>query len=304
MSVAHILDEMEVQTDPFAVCELHGQCDLGVGSLSGAALHFVLAGEGEIVFRNRPNVRLQPGSLVLIPAFEFHILRGYGANNSVLPECHPADLGLEHYVASAPESDPADQLLAVCSRIHVSLRGSQGLIDLVRDPLIETNIRDDEVGTPLERMIKELSAPQLGSRALVRTLVLECMILLFRTRLVAQDPTLKWMSVLSDEKLWNALCTMLERPGDPHSVESLAGVAGMSRSTFAKHFHDSYGAGPMDLLRSLRMRKAAIMLANSDLPVKRIAGIVGFQSRSAFNRAFIGCEGKLPGTLRAEMGRE
>jgi len=42
----------------------------------------------------------------------------------------------------------------------------------------------------------------------------------------------------------------------------------------------------IELLRDLRMRVAADLLANSGLPVKRIAEQVGFASRSAFARAF------------------
>ena len=156
MPVAHILDEMEVLTDPFAVCELHGKCDLGVGSLPGATLHYVLAGEGEIVFKNRPTVRLQPGTLALIPAFEFHILRGRGAKNSLLAECFPVKLGLEHHIISATGSNPANKLFVVCSRLHVTLRGSHGLVDLVREPLIENTVPDDAMTAPFMRMIKEL----------------------------------------------------------------------------------------------------------------------------------------------------
>ena len=298
MPVARIFDEMEVLTDPFALCELHGECDLCLGRDAGATLHYILVGEGEIIFKNRPKIPVQPGALVLVPAFEKHILRGFGAKSGLVPQSYPAELDLEHHVAAAADSNPGRTLLAICSRIHVTLRGSQGLVDLVREPLIETNNTDDVMTAPLKRIVQELAAPQLGSQAMIRTLVLECMTQLLRKRLAAQDPTLKWMFALSDEKLWNALRVMLDHPGKPHSVESLADVAGMSRSTFAKHFSDSYGAGPMDLLRSLRMKKAAAMLAYSNLPVKRVAEIVGFRSRSAFNRAFISCAGKSPREIR------
>ncbi|MDA9009261.1 AraC family transcriptional regulator [Alphaproteobacteria bacterium] len=304
MSLARILDEMEVSTHPFAVCELQGKCELGVGRVAGATLHYVLSGEGEIVFENHPPVHLQAGSLVLIPAFQFHTLRGSGKPSAQIPECLPAELGLEHFIASAPASNDRSKFVAICSQIHVTLRGSQGLVDLVQSPLVETRITDHTMTAPFKNIIEELSLPQLGSQALVRTLILQCMIQLFRTRLVAQDATLNWVSGLSNERLWKALQTMLDQPGDPHSVESLADVTGMSRSTFAKHFSEAYGAGPMDLLRKLRMRKAADLLANSDSPVKRIAEMVGFSSRSAFNRAFIKCNGKSPRELREEMRKK
>ena len=201
----------------------------------------------------------------------------------------------------APGSEPGEKLVALCSRINVGLRGSSGLIDLIREPLVTQTDANDKMNAPLERLVAELSAPQFGGRAMVRTLVLECMIELLRRRLADGDPALRWMSGLSDETLWDVLQIMLDRPGDAHSVESLANSAGMSRSTFTEHFSRSYGAGPMELLRELRMTKAAALLAESALPVKRIAAMVGFQSRSAFNRAFTLSQGKTPRQMRKEM---
>ena len=181
------------------------------------------------------------------------------------------------------------------------LRGSRGLIDLIREPLVTHTDLNNKMNAPLERLVAELAQPELGSRAMVRTLVLVCMIELLRRRLSENDPALCWMSGLSDETLWDVLQLMLDRPGDAHSVESLAEVAGMSRSTFSEHFSRSYGTGPMELLRELRMTKAAVLLAESALPVKRIAEMVGFQSRSAFNRAFAMSQAKTPRQLREEM---
>ena len=105
---------------------------------------------------------------------------------------------------------------------------------------------------------------------------------------------------LADQKLWTALQLMLDEPGAPHSVESLSSAAGMSRSTFSKRFSDAYGRGPMELLRNIRIRFASGMLAETDLPVKRIAQLAGFQSRSAFTRAFETIVGISPGAFRAE----
>ena len=301
MTAAQILDEMEVNTDPFAVCELRGRCDMGMGRLPGACLHYVISGQGEIAFNNRHPLSVQAGSLVLVPAFEFHTLRGYGVKNGVVPECYPAELGLAHHIREALDHEPSDKLIAICSRIHVTLRGSQGLVDLVRDPLVENIVVDDAMTVPMRKIVEELSQPRLGSNAMIQALMLECMIELFRKRLLSNDPTLTWISALSEERLWASLQVMLDRPDDPHSVESLAHISGMSRSTFAKYFSKTYGAGPMDLLQQLRMKKAAMLLTDTNLPIKRIAEMVGFHSRSAFNRAFASCNSKPPREFRAEM---
>jgi len=112
------------------------------------------------------------------------------------------------------------------------------------------------------------------------------------------------MGALVDKRLWVVLKAMLDEPGELHTVESLADKAGMSRSTFAEHFSEAYGTGPMSLLRILRMNRACQLLEKSDIPVKRIAEMVGFQSRSAFTRMFDSIVGKSPREFRQEQKRK
>lgn len=300
MSFEHILNELEIKTEPFALCELHGKCDMGLGRLPTATLHYFLAGQGEIAFQDRPSIKVKKGALVLVPAFQFHILRSFGEVGQPVPQCRPTELGLTQHLIKNEQANPGDELLAICSRIKVGLRGVSGLVDLVREPLAEHAEANSKVALPLERLLEELSTPVLGGRAMIRVLLLECVIHILRKRLLAHDPALNWMSALIDEGLWKALRRMLDQPGDPHSVESLAGVAGMSRSSFAERFSTAYGSGPMKLLRDLRMRLAGSLLEQSELPVKRIAELVGFQSRSAFTRTFESVTGKSPRCFRTE----
>jgi len=55
----------------------------------------------------------------------------------------------------------------------------------------------------------------------------------------------------------------------------------------------------MELLRELRMHRAASLLVRTDLPVKRVAEIIGFRSRSAFTRTFTDAMGMSPRHFRA-----
>ncbi len=300
MTFEHVFNELEIDAEPFALCELQGRCDMGLGRRSGATLHYVLAGRGEILFRGRPPVGVARGTLVLVPALHSHTLRSFGEPGRPLPDCRPAELGLVRHLETGAGADSAGKLLAVCSDVTVGLRGVGGLVDLVREPIVEEVETGSALSAPVDRLLRELSAPTLGSQALIRALLLECMIQLLRMRLQARDPALNWMAALIDEGLWSALRLMLDRPGHPHTVESLADVAGMSRSSFAARFSEAYGSGPMTLLRDLRMHLAASLLGQSDLPVKRIAELAGFQSRSAFTRAFESATGQSPRSFRAE----
>lgn len=298
MNFEHIFDEMEISSDPFALCELQGQCALGLGSKAGATLHYILAGQGEIILKGHQPIKIQRGSLVLVPTILAHTLRADGASGKPIPDCHPAELNLASHLITENSQDNDGSLLAICSHISVSLKGASGLIDLIRQPLVEVIEGDDVLSDPVDKLLHELSKPSLGSKAMVRTLLLECMIHLLRKRISANDPALNWMAALVDEKLWDTLKLMLDKPNNPHTVESLANNAGMSRSSFAAHFSKAYGKGPMELLRELRMNYAASLLSTTDIPVKRIAEQATFKSRSAFSRVFSEYVGVSPNQFR------
>ena len=268
MSFEHVFDEMEIHADPFALCELQGRCALGLGRQAFATLHYVLAGQGEILVGDNQHIAVKPGSLVLVPAALPHTLKSHGEKGNPLPDCHPAELGLARHLSVGADPATSSRLMAICGRVKIGVRGMSDLVDLVREPIIEHIRHDSALRPTLDQLLLELSAPRLGSRAMVRALLQQCMIHLLRQRLQAEDEALSWMAALADESLWTALRLMLDQPGNQHSVESLAEAAGMSRSTFAQRFSAAYGSGPMELLRSLRMHLAASLLVESDLPVK------------------------------------
>ena len=298
MNYEHIFDELEISTDPFAICELHGQCDLGLGKDAAVTLHYVLSGEGQIQIANLPPLKVAKGSFVLIPALHSHSLRSFGYSGDPVPDCKPAELKLAGLMAGSAASSPS-QLTALCAQVTIGMRGVTDIIELIREPLIECISDTSEVKHALSALLIEISHPRLGSRAMIRAILTQCLIEMLRKRLDAKDSTFRWMAALADPSVWNALRLMLDSPGDAHTVESLAAHVGMSRSAFAKRFADAYGSGPMELLRELRVHQAARLLSTTDLPVKRIAALVGFSSRSAFTRLFESKTNQSPKSFRA-----
>lgn len=109
------------------------------------------------------------------------------------------------------------------------------------------------------------------------------------------------MAAAQDERLWAATGYIFSHPEAPHSLEALAERAGMSRSSFAVRFKHTFGRGPMDLVRELRMIQAAQLLACSDTPVKTVAEQVGYDSRSYFSRAFRDAFGLSPADYRMQQ---
>ena len=77
-----------------------------------------------------------------------------------------------------------------------------------------------------------------------------------------------------------------ERPAHAWTLEELARVAGTSRSVLAERFQHLVGTSPMQYLTQWRMLLAANLLTRSNAPLARIAEDVGYQTDTAFSRAF------------------
>jgi AraC-like DNA-binding protein len=91
-----------------------------------------------------------------------------------------------------------------------------------------------------------------------------------------------------------AIASMHDDPGYPWTLESLAERVGMSRSVFALRFRETVGATPMEYLTRWRMLLAADRLKNSSDGLSAIAQSLGYESESAFGKAFRRVMGSSP----------
>ncbi|SLN52878.1 AraC family transcriptional regulator [Ruegeria meonggei] len=300
MSYDHIFDQLDIRTEPFAICEIHGTCHVALKPDAAVTLHYILCGEGQITMRGQAPIRITKGSLVLIPSLNSHEVLNDGATVVPGPSCKPAALNLAQVLKSVPDESvgSASRLIALCAHVNIGLMGATDVVNLIREPLVKRAEPGSDLMVLVDTLLHEVCNPSIGSRALIRVLLMQAVIVMMRKRMTEQGGPLDWMAALRDPMLWKALNAMLNDPGKPYSVETLADIAGMSRAAFAKRFSEAYGAGPMELLRNLRVRKAGDLLRNTDLPMKRVAESVGFSSRSAFSRAFEATSGQSPSAFR------
>lgn len=107
---------------------------------------------------------------------------------------------------------------------------------------------------------------------------------------------------LTDPRLSKALAAMHERPGEDWTIQSMAQVAGMSRTAFAERFAQTVGQPPIQYLANWRATEARRLLKNRRYSVAAIAEMLGYQSEAAFRRFFKRVEGVGPGKVRASGG--
>lgn len=145
----------------------------------------------------------------------------------------------------------------------------------------------------LERMKEELRDPQPGGSLIAQQLANMMLVQALRLHLAeGATGSVGWLFALADRQMSAAITAMHDDPGHPWTLQELAARVGMSRSIFALKFKEKAGTTPMEYLTRWRMLLAGDRLKNSDDSISAIASSLGYESESAFGKAFkrvMGC---------------
>ena len=141
----------------------------------------------------------------------------------------------------------------------------------------------------MEVMLAEVDNGEPGSSAIIDRLVEILLLQAIRHHFYSADcySGPGWLRALGDSKIRAALTLIHRNPGAPWTVEKMAREVGMSRSAFAGRFKELVGKTPLDHLTEWRMVHAAGLIRNNpSMKIDTLAESVGYQSESAFRKAF------------------
>lgn len=103
-----------------------------------------------------------------------------------------------------------------------------------------------------------------------------------------------FMHALQEPVITRAIQAIHERPGHNWSLERLAAVAGVSRSTFSRLFTKRVGVSAMHYLTRWRMHRALEHLRSNHQDLASVAHEAGYVSATAFHKAFKRVHGVTP----------
>lgn len=139
----------------------------------------------------------------------------------------------------------------------------------------------------------EVDADRPGGAAVVSRFLQSLIVETLRTFLttIEQTSSLPAMSAgplqaALDPYLGSVLRMVHAMPERAWTVHSMARESGLSRSAFADRFRTLVGQPPLQYVTEVRMQKATKLLETTDVPIKRISALVGYESVSAFSSAF------------------
>ncbi|WPO48484.1 AraC family transcriptional regulator [Pseudomonas sp. S1Bt23] len=139
----------------------------------------------------------------------------------------------------------------------------------------------------LQRLAHELSTPSPGGALMVQHLGHIMLVQVLRIYLEQEGGnTPGWLSALSEPRIGAAVQAIHTHPAQRWTVEALARVAGVSRSTLALRFKQAAGFSPLEYVLRWRMQLATRSLRNTHLTISSIAQALGYESDSAFSNAF------------------
>jgi AraC family transcriptional activator of mtrCDE len=284
MILERLFENLVLQVDPFATCQLADGWRLRLPCRDWVTFHYTLEGGGGLRLGTGETFPLQANVLAVMPPnFNHAIQCGSDVKHETGVEGQAVEGPLCQFVAG-PLDDVS--LTIACGRIQVTYGEGLGLFDHLQKAIVIDFKDSPLMRTTFEALVHEYEESGAASHAMMTALMNQCLILVLRRVAEESEGSLPWLAALDDPQLAGVIDAMLEHPEHHQTVESLAAIAHMSRSAFARRFTDCFNRTPMDYLRDVRLRLAAQLLGRGDLSVEEVAGKVGFSSRSHFSRTF------------------
>lgn len=258
-----------------------GSCLLDIDG----ARHALSAGDLVFVLRPVPHVlRDSPGTRHTPSLAEVYASRGGGCGGIV-----------HHGGAGAPATIVCGAFAFEGTSINPLIASLPPMLHLKG----EGGVASGWLESTMQMLASEMEAGQPGYEVVASRL---CDVL-FVQALRAHVATLpveegSWLRALTDPQFGLVLQRLHEHPEKPWTLESLARLATMSRSVFAARFKAVVGMAPLTYLARWRMHKAAGLVAAGTQSTSAIAEAVGYETDSAFVKAFKRHVGETPGSFR------
>jgi AraC family transcriptional regulator, alkane utilization regulator len=302
--LSDVLSALQLRSDVFARTEASGPWSI-LFPRGPARFHLIERGEAWLTADGvKEPVHARGGDLLVLPHGDKHTLSDrVGRRGTSLLELlrtrPPGSDGIFR-VGEGEGRRRADAVLS-CGRFHLDPDGQKILVGAL-PPLLHVRARRGDAGDVVHSVLRifmretrsDAPGAVLASARLVDLLLIHAI----RSWLAERgDKTVGWLGAMRDPHVGAALAKMHATPERAWTVDELAMAVGLSRSPFAARFRSLVGEPPLKYLTRWRMHAALRMLRDGKR-VHDVAEAVGYDSESAFSRAFKKYVGASPVKLR------
>jgi AraC family transcriptional activator of mtrCDE len=263
-----------------------------------AQFHIVTKGSCLLERLGGETLRLEAGNLLLLPHGDAHVVRstsrggGPGMpiriefNNAIRMKTNTRDESETELICGRLRFDavPDSLVIAALPKIIVLDLGPEMALGRMR--------------TLVQMIDEELEAARPGAAAIATDLASALFVMMLRRHFEQAASSSDLMRLLAAPSSARAVTAMLRTPAHGWTLDGLAAEARVSRATLVRVFRKAARIAPLTFLTELRLGLAHQRLTSTSASVAQVAGAVGYDSESAFARAFRRRFGLSPGKLR------
>jgi AraC-like DNA-binding protein len=303
-----LLERINVRSVVYCLSDLGSPWGFRVDASATAKFHLVLDGQATLTIDDPGATMavLAAGELALLPHGSGHLMQDR-AGSAVPP--------LDHLLAgrSAPEAErlayggdgPRTSLL--CGGFGLGSGLPEALLSLLPPLLVLGSADAGPSGRWLEpafMLLREQAARETPGATAVLAKIAD----VFLTEVVRRY--LSGLDAMSaavppgaggDQEVATALDLLRSQPGAPWTLADLARKVDLSRTALAARFRALTGEPPMRHLARVRLGHAAGYLSATDMTVRQIAHLVGYENEASLSKAFRRAFGRAPGEYRRQQ---
>ncbi|MDF1702526.1 MAG: AraC family transcriptional regulator, partial [Planctomycetota bacterium] len=251
--------------------------------------HIVTAGHCWLEIDGSEPVRLERGSLALVPHGQGHHLVDEPGRKAVPFFDLPIERITERYERLTWGGGGATCRL-LCVVVRFDHAAAERLVAAL-PPVLQIDAwagGDDRwLADTLQFIAREAETLRPGGETVITRLADILVIQMIRHWIETEaDAESGWFAALRDEQLGRAIAAIHRKPAAHWTLASLANTAFMSRSAFAARFTEVVGEPAMRYLARWRLQLARTILREGDDTLGMVAERVGYGSEASFCRAF------------------
>ena len=225
----------------------------------------------------------------------------FTAAKSIDPACDAGHANDRHPdFLRAARSPKGGQLTLACINLSVTSAAELRIFEQLDSALIDHS-GDPHIWQTVELLLGEIDRQRIGARSIIESLTKNLLLLAMREHLGKMRSDNPLRMLLAEPQIARVVNAITKNPGQRHTMVSLAQLAGMTPQALSRRFEAIFAMAPNEYVLHVRLTMAEALLRNTGLPVKTIAGKIGFASRSHFSRLFSKFSGCDPTAYRLEQ---
>jgi AraC family transcriptional activator of mtrCDE len=288
-ALSAVLSGLELNAEVYVDGDFCGAWAVDTSGSRRIPFHLVGRGEAWLHMGQHPAKMLSCGDLVVFPGDAQHVI------------AHSGDPPAKDSINAEWVRDDGPVTNLICGFFEFKNRAAWPLLDSL-SPVIHIDMSSmsmsSTVRSLLDLMMAELTRREPGFYVAINHLASLLFVQVLRQQIHNGEVDTGLLAALFDEKISKALGAIHNHPDQHWTLDSLAGKSAMGRSSFAQKFNALAGIPPMQYLTKWRMREAQILLKTTKLSIAHIAERCGYDSETAFRKAFKKTIGTPPGQTR------